>query len=149
PIGRRSRLVAVVLSLVLVMPLASVAFISRPAKAQEQATDQAKQQAADRDLLLKKISEATEKLLKHYVAPLDEKMLADHALKGLLKGLKDPYADYLSADELGRVDSQLKGVLTGIGVQLKMVDNRLVVLSPLEGSPALKAGLKPGDAIEA
>jgi carboxyl-terminal processing protease len=47
------------------------------------------------------------------------------------------------------MDNQLKGVLTGIGVQLKIVDKRLMVLTPLEGSPALKAGIKPGDAIDA
>ena len=150
PIGRKVRWVALAVTTVLLVPLASAGFTVHSVDGQEQTTDQAKQPAADKDgLLLKKISEATEKLLKHYVAPLDETKLADHALKGLLQGLMDPYAGYLTADELGRVDSQLKGVLTGIGVQLKMIDKRLVVLSPLEGSPALKVGMRPGDVIDA
>lgn len=149
PVGRRARWLALAVAMLLVVPLASAGFTDSPTETPQKKTDDAKQPALDKDgLLLKKISEATEKLLKHYVAPLDEKTLADHALKGLLKGLNDPFADFLSADELGRVDSQLKGVLTGIGVQLKMVDKRLVVLSPLEGSPALKVGMRPGDLIE-
>jgi|GEM_PF-888073 len=146
PVGRRARLIALAVAAVLVVPLASAGFTQQPIESPEQVQPI----IADKEnVLLKKIAEANEKLQKHSVIPLDEKMLADHALKGLLKGLKDPYADYLSADELGRVDSQLKGVLTGIGVQLKLVDQRPVVLSPLEGSPALKAGMKPGDVIDA
>jgi carboxyl-terminal processing protease len=146
PVGRRSRLLALAVAAVLVVPLASAGFTGEPVDDPEQVQPT----IADKEnALLKKISEATAKLQKHSVIPLDEKMLADHTLKGLLKGLKDPYADYLSAEELGRVDSQLKGILTGIGVQLKIVDQRPVVLSPLEDSPALKAGMRPGDAIDA
>jgi carboxyl-terminal processing protease len=98
--------------------------------------------------LLKKLSEVRDKLAKYSVVPLDDKALAEQALKGLLKGLQDPYSDYLSADELNSVESQLKGKLSGIGAQLKIVNERLTVTTPLEGSPALKAGLRPGDIIE-
>ena len=97
----------------------------------------------------KKLAEVQKKLKEHYVHPLDDQRLAEDALKGLLQGLKDPYTDYLSAKEMAALESSLAGKVTGIGAQLKMVDHRLTVVTPLEGSPALKAGLRPGDVIQA
>lgn len=99
--------------------------------------------------LLKKLNEVQQKLAKYYVSPVDQRALADNALKGLLQGLKDPYTDYLSANELAQFDTQIKGALVGIGAHLKLIDSRITVISPTEESPALKAGLRPGDVIEA
>jgi carboxyl-terminal processing protease len=111
--------------------------------------ENAKAAADNEKALLKKLAEVRNKLAKHYVAPLDDKELAEQAIKGLLKGLKDPYTDYLSAKDLSGFEAQVAGKVSGIGVQLEMVSERLVVTTPLEGSPALKAGIRPGDMIEA
>src|SRR5439155_5262797 len=79
---------------------------------------------------------------------IDEKRLVEEALRGVLKSLKDPYTDYIPAEEYAALERQFKGALTGIGAQLRMVDGRITVLTPLQDSPALKAGLRPGDTIE-
>jgi len=106
-------------------------------------------QAAQQSDLVKKLTEVRDQLAKHYVEPLDEKSLTEQPLKGLVQGLKDPYTEYLSADDLKQVDGQIKGRISGIGAQLSIVDDRLTVTTPLEVSPALKARIRPGDQIVA
>jgi carboxyl-terminal processing protease len=150
PVRRRTLLGASFAFLGLSLALGSAKLVLAPAGVlADEPKDQVQQQGADKDkALLKRLSEVQQKLAKFYVTPIDEKILADHALKGLLQGLKDPYTDYVSPDDLGRFDSQIKGALIGIGAQLKVVDGRPVVTTPLDGSPALKAGIRPGDLIE-
>jgi carboxyl-terminal processing protease len=172
PVRRHALLWASALTLALIMSLGMVAFSlvpstvhadepqskaalfvappADPAAAPGAPGEQGEQANSEKDsALLKKLNEVWDKLAKHYVAPLDDKALAEQALKGLLKGLKDPYTDYLSTEDLNSYDSQVKGKLSGIGAQLQVVNDRLTVTTPLEDSPALKAGLRPGDFIEA
>jgi beta-lactamase regulating signal transducer with metallopeptidase domain len=99
--------------------------------------------------LLKKIAEIQRKLKEGYVEATDEKRLAAAAVRGLLDGLDDPYTSYLPADDLEQFKSQQQGALTGIGAQLTLVDGRVAVVTPLDDSPALKAGVRPGDIIDA
>jgi carboxyl-terminal processing protease len=151
PVGRRTlgfaASVALCFALLLGMAGSSPAGVTAQA---ELGTDNAQQPPAGKDdTLLKKLEEVQQKLAKNYVIPVDEKILADYALKGLLQGLKDPYTTYLSAAELDRLNSQTKGKLIGIGVQLGIADGRITVVTPLENSPAFKAGLRPGDVIDA
>jgi carboxyl-terminal processing protease len=97
----------------------------------------------------KAFEEVRAKLLEHYVKPLDEKRLALDAIRGMLKELGDPYTEYLAPDELALTEARLKAELTGIGAMLGLADGRLVVAALLAGSPALKAGVRPGDEIVA
>jgi carboxyl-terminal processing protease len=97
---------------------------------------------------LKRLQDVHQKLREHYVAPLDDKQLFDAAIKGLLAGLKDPHTDLLPADAFGTLQAQMAGGLTGIGAQLAIKDKRIVVVTPLDNSPALKAGVRPGDFID-
>src|SRR5262249_49777991 len=97
---------------------------------------------------LKKVAEVRKKLLDHYVKPLDEKLLIEEAIKGMIKGLNDVFTVYMTPEELALSESQFKGAVTGIGAQLKMTEGRISIVTPLEGSPALKAGLRPGDVIQ-
>jgi carboxyl-terminal processing protease len=149
PLDRRALIKAAALVLVFAVVLGLVGFTSTPAAGQ---TDQGKAQqpapAKDNETL-KRLTEVQQKLAKHYVAPVDEKVLFNGALQGMLKGLKDPYTTYLPADALAELEKSNKGVITGIGLQLTKVDDRLAVVTPVEGSPALKAGLVPGDEIAA
>jgi carboxyl-terminal processing protease len=141
---------ATVAALALVFALGRAEFTpAASAEQAEQTKDQVQQQPAKDDAALKRLSEVQEKLAKHYVTPVDEKVLAEHALKGLLEGLKDPYTVYLTPEEMLNLEKMTKGSLTGIGVQLAVEQNRITVVSPIDGSPALKAGLAPGDVIDA
>lgn len=79
--------------------------------------------------------------------PLDQQELFYGALKGLARSTDDPYTAFLPPEDNKRVKDNLNGRYEGIGAELGMRDNQLTVISPLDGSPALAAGLKAGDKI--
>jgi carboxyl-terminal processing protease len=151
PVGRRGLALAAVLALGVLLPLAAAGW--RPVRAAVQQAGAAQRGAKKAPEAAqesgKAIEEVRAKLLKHYVKPLDDKRLTRDAIRGMLKALQDPYSEYLDQDELDRMERTFKGVSTGIGVQLRTTQGRPVVVSPLEDSPAFKAGLRPGDEIEA
>lgn len=82
---------------------------------------------------------------QRYVTAPDEASLVRGAMQGMVEALNDPYSELMSADALAQLERQVQGALTGIGVQLEMRDGRPTVATPLENSPALKAGLRFGD----
>jgi carboxyl-terminal processing protease len=86
-------------------------------------------------------------LAEQYVTAPDEERVLHGAIQGMIESLGDPYTDYLPADKLAELERQMEGKLTGIGAQLDMREGQIVVVTPLEGSPALKAGIQPGDVI--
>jgi carboxyl-terminal processing protease len=81
-----------------------------------------------------------------YVDPVQPKKLMDGALQGMMKQL-DPYSQYLDADSYGHLQSATTGEFGGIGVLVSVRDNHPTVISPIEGSPAWRAGLHSGDII--
>jgi carboxyl-terminal processing protease len=95
--------------------------------------------------------------------PIDEQKLIEGAIRGLVEAVGDPYSSYLSADEFRQTLQDVSGEFEGIGAEIGTVDAardtvdcsefgpdcRLVIVAPLEGSPAQKAGLKPGDIVDA
>jgi len=82
------------------------------------------------------------------VAPTS--MFTQIALFGMLQGLGDPYTTYLSPQEINGLDEQLQGGnFGGIGVYIVKDKQGNVVVDPIEGNPAIKAGVRPGDIITA
>ena len=69
------------------------------------------------------------------------------AIKGMVGAIDDPYTVYMNPDETLEFDRNLNGQLEGIGAELTVRDQSLVVVTPLKNSPAEKAGLKPGDVV--
>jgi carboxyl-terminal processing protease len=69
------------------------------------------------------------------------------AIEGLVGGLKDPYSVYFPPTEAQEFVKDLAGAFEGIGTEIGIKDEQLIVIAPLSGSPAEKAGLKPGDQI--
>ncbi len=69
------------------------------------------------------------------------------AIKGMVASVEDPYTFFLSPDENKEAKNDLGGKFQGIGAQLGLKDNRIVVIAPLKSSPAEKAGIKSGDYI--
>ena len=65
----------------------------------------------------------------------------------MIGALKDPYSDYLTPESLAAMEKQISSAIVGIGVQLELVDKQIRVVTPLAGSPALKAGVRSGDAV--
>lgn len=78
---------------------------------------------------------------------LDTAKLEDGLKEGMVKAAGDPYTEYLSAEKSKEFDDQLSGSFEGIGAELNKEEDRIVIVSPIAGFPAEKAGLKPGDTL--
>ncbi|WP_045726799.1 S41 family peptidase [Xanthomonas sp. GPE 39] len=82
-----------------------------------------------------------------YVDPVDDKKLMQSAIRGLLLDL-DPHSTYFSKEDAEAFDEQTSGAYDGIGVELlQLPDNTLKVVSPIDDTPAARAGLRSGDII--
>jgi carboxyl-terminal processing protease len=81
-----------------------------------------------------------------YVDPVDRSRLVDGAIKGMVAEL-DPHSSYMAPDEFRAFESDTEGEFGGIGIEVESRNDQLVVLAPIEGSPADRAGIKSGDII--
>jgi len=95
---------------------------------------------------LKVFAEVLSQLEKNYVEPVDSTKLVDGALQGMVSTL-DPHSAYMPPDVYREIQVDTKGEFGGLGIQIGMKENRLVVISPIEGTPADRAGVKAGDLI--
>lgn len=87
-------------------------------------------------------------LQKQYLLrPVDPQKMIYGAIQGMVASLGDPYTAFLPPDVNKSVDEQLNGKYHGIGAELGIKDSQLIVIAPLDGSPAKAAGLKSGDKI--
>lgn len=87
-------------------------------------------------------------ILRNYVENVDDQKLLDGAIKGMMAEL-DPYSNYFAKDELAAFDRQVHGQFSGIGAEISQDPSTgaFIIVSPLEDSPALKAGVFAGDRI--
>jgi carboxyl-terminal processing protease len=81
-----------------------------------------------------------------YVEPVDEKKLVTDAISGMVSGL-DPHSQYFDKKSFREFREGTTGKFVGIGIEIGMEDGLVKVVSPIEGSPAFRAGLKSGDLI--
>src|SRR5690349_5810170 len=81
-----------------------------------------------------------------YVEPVDEKKLISDAISGMVAGL-DPHSQYFDKKSFKEFREATSGRFVGIGIEMGMEDGLVKVVSPIEGSPAFRAGLKSGDLI--
>lgn len=85
---------------------------------------------------------------KHIRRPIDPNKLLDGAIHGMVDAIEDPYTAYLDLEQNQEARASLNGHYDGIGAQLGFDDSeRLIIVAPLDGSPAKSAGLKAGDRI--
>ncbi len=86
---------------------------------------------------------------KKFLGDIDEENLLNETIKGYVKGLNDPYTEYMTKEEMQEFSSDVMGNFTGIGIYLtKDVEkNAVVVISPIKDTPAHKVGILPGDII--
>ena len=82
----------------------------------------------------------------NYVDPVDEKKLITDAIAGMVAGL-DPHSVYMDAKTLKDFNEGTTGKFVGVGIEITQEDGYIKVVSPIEDSPAFKAGLKPNDLI--
>src|SRR5690606_1847180 len=83
-----------------------------------------------------------------YVDPIDEQRIVENAIRGILADL-DPHSKYLPPDDYEEVRISTTGNYSGIGLDVSVEDGKVTVVNPLEGAPAAKAGILPGDVLVA
>jgi len=83
---------------------------------------------------------------RDYVEPVEDKSLFTHAITGMLSGL-DPHSAYLDPDALRELQVGTQGEFGGLGIEVSMEDGFVKVVSPIEDTPAFRAGIRAGDLI--
>ena len=90
--------------------------------------------------------EVLENIKKDYVDDVDQSEMMDSAINGVLQSL-DPYSAYMSPELFNEMQTDTKGEFGGLGIEIGMEAGVVKVISPIEGTPAEKAGIKAGDFI--
>lgn len=101
---------------------------------------------ADTYELLNLFGEVMERAKTSYVEEVDDKKLIESAINGMLVSL-DPHSSYLDAQSYKYMNEQTKGKFGGLGIEVTMENSVVKIVSPIDDTPAAKAGLKPGDYI--
>lgn len=98
--------------------------------------------------LMKAFADTFEQVESNYVKDVDRRKLLEAALRGMLLEL-DPYSSYISPEELSKFNQNVEQEFGGVGIQVQNDPRtgRIVVISPLPGTPAYKAGVRAGDLI--
>lgn len=92
--------------------------------------------------------EVFERVRADYVDKVSDEHLIEAAINGMLSSL-DPHSSYMNAKDFAEMQVQVQGEFGGLGIEVTMEDGLVKVVSPIDGTPAAKAGLKPGDLIVA
>ena len=105
-------------------------------------------EAYDQVLKFQKLFLVRNKLYEYYDGTISDDVLVEGAIKGMTDSLKDPYTTFMNKQEFTDFNSQTEGAYTGLGLQVGVKDDNIVVIAPFDGSPAKAAGLISGDVIE-
>ena len=87
-----------------------------------------------------------QRVQEQYVEEVKDKKLIEAAISGMLQSL-DPHSSYLSADDYSDMQVKTKGTFGGLGIEITMEEGIVKVVSPIDDTPAYKAGMLPGDLI--
>lgn len=82
-----------------------------------------------------------------YVEQPDSKNLFYGAIRGMIASLNDPFSRFLDEKEYSQLKEETSGEFIGVGIEISAKNGDIVVVSPIEGTPAMKAGIQPGDII--
>jgi len=91
-------------------------------------------------------AEVLERVKQDYVDPLDDAVLLESAIRGMVSDL-DAHSQYLDAGEYRDIRISTTGSYTGIGIEVDRSDDRIWVVTPIAGSPAARSGIRSGDEI--
>lgn len=133
------------------LPFSAMAANSHTIKQSKQVRQQQKlmMQDSDQQLPFAEIQQFVTAIaaIKHYyIKKQTNERLFDHAISGMVSAL-DPHSSYLNQQALKSLTSSVKGAYTGIGIEITTDKGLLKVVSPIDGTPAYKAGIQPGDVI--
>src|SRR5579863_8178903 len=91
-------------------------------------------------------SDAFERVRANYVRPVKDDELVNAAIQGMVSSL-DPHSSYMDAKSYNDMQITTKSQFGGVGIEVTQEDGLIKVISPIDGTPAAKAGIKPGDRI--
>ncbi|WP_459207481.1 S41 family peptidase [Pseudomonas sp. MLB6B] len=95
---------------------------------------------------LRTFAEVMDRIKAAYVEPVDDKTLLENAIKGMLSNL-DPHSAYLGPEDFQELQESTSGEFGGLGIEVGMDDGFLKVVSPIDETPASRAGIQAGDLI--
>jgi carboxyl-terminal processing protease len=119
--------------------IASVSMVAcAPARAQDQ----------DREVyrLLELLGDALAKIRSNYVEDVDDKKLIEAGINGMLSSL-DPHSNFLSPERVKQMEVDIRGEFGGLGIEVTMENGFVKVVTPIDDTPAARAGVRPGDLI--
>ncbi|MGE0251216.1 MAG: S41 family peptidase [Dongiaceae bacterium] len=122
------------------------AFLTAPALAQDKDDKAKKAGASETYRQLNLFGDVFERVRADYVEPVTDEKMIESAINGMLTSL-DPHSSYLNAKSFQDMQVQTKGEFGGLGIEVTMENGFVKVVSPIDDTPAAKAGLKPGDYI--
>jgi carboxyl-terminal processing protease len=131
--------------------VAIMAFLAVPVGMTAWSQDKAdpKAQGGDKSELYQQLNlfgDVLERVRRDYVEPVDEKTLIENAINGMLSAL-DPHSSYMNPKTYKDMQIQTKGEFGGLGIEVTMENGVIKVVSPIDDTPASKAGLQSGDLI--
>ena len=88
-----------------------------------------------------------DKIVTTYDGKIDYQKMIDGAINGMVASVGDPYTLYMTPEQTKSFDQELEGSINGIGAEVGIKDNKVIVISPISGSPAERAGIMANDII--
>jgi carboxyl-terminal processing protease len=95
---------------------------------------------------LQRFTKVIEYIKEYYVKPINDDALFENAMRGMLSGL-DPHSSYFDTEEFADLKANTSGKFGGLGVEILPEDGYIRVISPIDGTPAQRAGIQAGDLI--
>jgi len=92
------------------------------------------------------LAEVMDRVKRDYVEPIDDAVLLENAIRGMVADL-DRHSAYLDADEYREIRASTSGRYSGVGLEVSVADGAVLVIAPIDGTPAQKAGVEAGDEI--
>jgi carboxyl-terminal processing protease len=123
-------------------PKSTGAVISQPVPAKAPVVDKAPLPLEE----LRTFAEVLDRIKAAYVEPVDDKTLLENAIKGMLSNL-DPHSAYLGPEDFQELQESTSGEFGGLGIEVGVEDGFVKVVSPIDDTPASKAGIQAGDLI--
>ena len=96
---------------------------------------------------LRPFLKAYQSIQNQYVEEVEPNILIEGAIKGMIESLNDPHSQWMSPKSYQEMEIEKEGEFGGLGIKITMKDRLLVIVSPIEGTPASRAGLQPDDVI--
>jgi len=95
----------------------------------------------------RKLGAAIDLIEGNYYKDIDRSALVDGAINGMMQALSDPYSTYMGQETAQQFEETIEGSFSGIGAEVSLENGNVVVVSPIKGSPAEKAGIRSKDVI--